>query len=284
MPENKTHKKEEIRIDDIQEFFDLAKVDLTDLAIGYHDSINLDFEFPLSPDKYLKFAKSDCREGSEKGLINALSNAKRSIDCLVESVLNSLNINPNSISDNTNVFFGDVLSGTESKIAPKSLKLFCALGFAPSILISEVRTLRNKVEHDYVIPKKADVIKAIEVADLLLNNVKAKEIYSATIDITDQQSQKKIEGDWGSITGIYFSERFSKRENGVCKFTLECFAKDNWLHYHFQGNELVYFYLLRAMFTAAHDEETLAITIKSMFNHIETKTPKKHIKIATVHR
>lgn len=284
MSEKTVKKKEEVAVNDIQDFFDLVKVDLTDIAIGYHDNINLDFEFPMSPEKYLKFAKSDLKDGSEKGLINALSNAKRSIDCLIESVLNSLHINPNSIPEAVNSFYEDVLNDVEKQITPNSLKLFCGLGFAPSILISEVRTLRNKVEHDYVIPLKSDVVKAIEVADLLLNNVKAKEIYSGTIDITDRQSQIDIEENRRNIKGIYFDKSYLTCENSNCTFQLRWYTETKRIIYYFKGNELVYFYFLRSMFIAAHDEDALASTIKSMFNHINTKTPKKYIKISQVYR
>jgi hypothetical protein len=280
---SKKKSRERVQIGSIKGIFELSKLDYTDIAIGYHDNINLEFQFDLSPENYLQFAKSDLKENSEKGLINGLSNAKRSIDCLVESVLNSLSINPNAIPPNVEDFFREVLSEEERNIKPKSLKLFCALGFAPSILISEVRTLRNKIEHDYVIPKKQDVVKAIEVADLLLNNVKAKEIYSASIDLTDRKSQIKDEYGSSAITGVYFTDNYFSKENDKCKFELQVFG-DDWNYYPFSGEEIEYFYFLRAMFIAAHDEDNLRNTIKLMFNHIDLKIPKKHLKVVQVHR
>jgi hypothetical protein len=283
-----TNKKfrEQVKIETFDELFQISKIDFTNVIIGYHDNISLGYTSPISPDLYLKYAKLDLREGGDKGLINALSNAKRSIDCLVEAVLNSLNINPDSITDSAIKFCDEVLEGQQKNISPKSLKLFCALGFAPSILISEVRTLRNKVEHDYSIPDLLDVNKAIEVADLLLNNVRAKEAFSSCIEITDEKSRFKVNGfEFIPITGLYFCDRYPEdNDQGVNKFDLEFLTDTYWYKYQFIGNELIFFFLLRAMFTAAHDEDVLIDTIKMMLNYVKIKTPLEFVKISKVHQ
>lgn len=284
MSEELSRKRNKVKFDSLDELIDLAKVDFTDLSIGYGDNINLNYSFQVSPEAYLKYAKSDLKIGGGKSLINSLSNAKRSIDCLVESVLKSLNIDPNKIPENAIKFCDLVLDENEKNIKPKSLKLFCALGLAPSILISEVRTLRNKVEHEYVIPELTDVVKATEVADLLLNNVKAKEMYSCCIDITDVKSQLKADSEYGgAITGLYFNEIYPQKDERVCEFALE-FYGDDWNSYYFTGDELVYFFFLRAMFIAEHDEDNLKETIALLLNYVNIKTPKEHVKITQVHR
>ncbi|WP_298769169.1 hypothetical protein [uncultured Shewanella sp.] len=284
MSESSASKKKDINVSSLEELFEISKVDFTNLAIGYHDNINFEYAFPVSPDTYLKYAKSDLKNGDDKSLINALSNAKRSIDCLVESTLKSLNIDSSSTDPNLINFCNEVLDESQQRIVPKSLKVFCALGLAPSILVSEVRALRNKVEHEYVVPSLSDVTKAIEVADLLLNNVKAKELYSACIDIIDLKSQLKSDSKYGaSITGLYFNEVYPKKEKGICEFVIELYS-DNRYSYNFTGEESAYFYFLRAMFIAAHDEDNLKDTIKMSLNNINIKTPKEHVKIVQVHR
>jgi len=282
--EELSRKRNKVKLDSLDELIELAKVDFTDLSIGYGDNISLNYSFQVSPETYLKYAKSDLKVGGGKSLINSLSNAKRSIDCLVESVLKSLNIDPNKIPENGMKFCDLILNDNEKNIKPKSLKLFCALGLAPSILISEVRTLRNKVEHEYVIPELTDVVKATEVAELLLNNVKTKEVYSSCIDITDVKSQLKVDSEYGGgITGLYFNEIYPKKDERVCEFALE-FYNDDWNSYYFTGDELVYFFFLRAMFIAEHDEDNLKETIALLLNYVNIKTPKEHVKITQVHR
>jgi len=271
----KNNEKDNIlEVSSAEKIFHKINIDYTNLEIKYSDNINFKFEFPITPREYLKYAQSDIKEKGKKGLINALSNSKRSIDCLVETILNSLGIAPDKIQPNAIKFCNEVLNSKDKNIEPQSLKLFCALGFAPSFLISEVRLLRNKVEHEYEIPNLYDVVKAVEVAELLLNNVKAKELYSTSIHITECR-----EGDTPSI---YFEEsHYIKSENNSC-FSLLAFNKNinnKILKYEFKGDELIFYFLLKAMFIASHDNELLIYTIKLMLQNIGTKTPKEHIKI-----
>jgi hypothetical protein len=269
-------KLKEVIFDDIDTFFKEAKIDYTNLVIGIHDNINFQFKFPITPIEYLKFAQKDYKSGTTKDLINALSNAKRSIDCLIETVLKSLGIDPHNISSHGLTFCNDVLLNLSDTIKPNSLKLFCALGFAPSFLISEVRNLRNIVEHEYKIPDESDVIRAIEISELLINNVKAKEIFSGTVEITDRNVTNP-----NRLNGIYFDTTSYSPKDQICRFDLEIFPKDRVQRskYKFTDGEIVYFYFLRAMFVGYHDEEMLIETIRKMLSYINILTPPEHIKI-----
>ena len=40
---------------------------------------------------------------------------------------------------------------------------------APSFLGSKIRLLRNKLEHEYAIPKKKEIKEAVEIAELFIN-------------------------------------------------------------------------------------------------------------------
>ena len=100
------------------------------------DLVNFEyFDFEITPKEYLKFAKQDLKDNSDRALVNALSNAKRSIDCLIESTLQGLSINIEK-NDLINDFCNKVLSKENKSIEPMILKLFTALGFAPSVLIT----------------------------------------------------------------------------------------------------------------------------------------------------
>jgi hypothetical protein len=261
-----------------KEVFEHVKLDYTNLSIGAHDNVNFRFSFPVMPFDYLNYAQKDMSENNQKGLINALSNGKRSIDCLIEVVLRSLHIDPNNIERAALDFCADVLSDKEKDIKPTSLRLFCALGFAPSFMISEVRNLRNKVEHEFQIPNELDVIRALEVSELLINNVKAKEVFSSTIDISDVKRHENA-GD-GYITGIYFEEDYKTND-----FKISGQDRNNSeIEYYFNTKEPEYYYLLRAMFVADHDREKLTNTIYKLIKILDVKTPNQFVKAQDIHR
>ncbi len=87
-----------VKAKSVQDVFDAIKLDYTNLSIGTYDNINFSHKFPIMPVDYLKYAQNDMSDSNERGLINALSNSKRSIDCQIEVVLRSLNIDPECIT------------------------------------------------------------------------------------------------------------------------------------------------------------------------------------------
>ncbi|WP_345974137.1 hypothetical protein [Sulfurimonas sp. HSL3-7] len=235
------------------------------------DLVNFEyFNFQITPKEYLKFAKEDLKDNSNRALINALSNAKRSIDCLIESTLKGLSINiENNISPEALNFCNKVLNGKDKGIMPNTLKLFNALGLAPSILITEVRFLRNVIEHEYKLPKREDVIRAIEVADLLINSVESKKIKSCELLITDKSYNKGILFDLS-----YESNRFNLNSVEMPDAT-HLSRKSS---YSFHGDELIYYYFLRAMIIAEQDEDELFEVIKLLISEIKPTLSIKHIK------
>lgn len=267
-----------VRATSVQEVFDLVKLDYTNLSIGVSDNINFNHSFPVMPFDYLKYAQEDMSTSSGKALINALSNSKRSIDCMIEVVLRSLNINPENVHPSALEFCAKVLPTRERNIKPLSLRIFCALGLAPSFLITEVRNLRNKVEHEFQIPNELEVLRAIEIAELLLNNVKAKELYSCCIDISDIK-RKGEKGD-GYITGIHFEDDYKTQA-----FQLTSWFEDGKrVDYHFDTTEVQFYYLLRSMFVAEHDQDKLINTILMLLESLKIKTPREFVKVVDVHQ
>ncbi|TCH60298.1 hypothetical protein [Acinetobacter sp. ANC 4862] len=115
-------------------------------------------------------------------------------------------------------FCEDVLEDDNKNISPISLRLFCALGLSPNLLVTEVRNLRNKIEHEFNLPEKEDVLRAYEVAELLINNIKAKEICSCKIDISD--IHKHGDSSWDHFSGLVFSSTFRLRQEEIGNFRL----------------------------------------------------------------
>lgn len=127
----------------------------------------LDWSFEVNPSEYISFAKRDFREGNKRGLINSLGNSKRAIDCQIDRIFRALGYDPKKYPKNLNEFsefFGD----EDSANLPAKLKVIVGFGIAPCGLVSEIRTLRNKIEHDFIVPSSIDVRRAFETAELFV--------------------------------------------------------------------------------------------------------------------
>lgn len=255
--------RKKVTLNTAEELFEKATLNFKNLSVGYADNINFKNYFDLIPENYLFFAKEDLKQRDERGLINALSNVKRAIDCLIENILKNFGINIKKIPKVALDFCKEVLNDDNNHINPSSLRLFCALGLAPSILVSEVRNLRNKVEHEFSNPKKEDVLRAYEVAELLINNLKAKELYSCAIDISDIQRNDGFSFDY--VTGVRFNSTFGEfKESG--NFFIYFHDSNSFYQYYLNQDDKVFYYFLRAMFIAEFDLEELELCIKKIIS------------------
>ena len=131
--------------------------------------LGTDVSFDISPKEFLNFAKSDIASNNKKGLVNGLTNAKRSIDCEADLFVNAIGLcHSEPFPSNVTSF---IKYSETSGAGNRNLRLVEALGVAPSSLINRYRTLRNKLEHFYKIPEETDVKDSIELAELFINAV-----------------------------------------------------------------------------------------------------------------
>ncbi|MCP4605846.1 MAG: hypothetical protein GY847_35920 [Proteobacteria bacterium] len=129
-------------------------------------------QFDISPQDFSEFAREDFADADARGVVNALTNAKRAIDCQVDMLLTCFGYDPfKKLPKQVN----DYLDGYQSvhgKInAPQKLKLIQTIGAAPSGLISGARRLRNRLEHNYELPTKDEAQESIELASLFIGSV-----------------------------------------------------------------------------------------------------------------
>ncbi|ATO19661.1 hypothetical protein BS636_08345 [Acinetobacter sp. LoGeW2-3] len=260
-------KRKIVVLNTAKELFEKVSLDYQNLYVEYEDNIEFEQYFELSPEDYLKFAKQDLKSKDNRGHINALSNAKRAIDCLVENVLKNFEINPKKINKVALDFCEEVLGEEAKEINPQSLRLFTALGLSPSLLVTETRNLRNKVEHEFSDPNLSDVKRSFEVAELLINNLKAKELYSCSIDLSD--IHKNGNTQYGEITGIRFASRVwaATKTNG--RFELSFYGiKENVYIYVLNQEDKIFYYYLRAMFMARFDLDDFDLCIKKIIKEL----------------
>lgn len=100
-------------------------------------------EFELSARDYLAFAEEDLTINTIKSKINCISNLKRAIDCQIDTFLYVYNLY-------------EVFNEGNLKIG-KKLDFLEFSGVFTSYSITRLNTIRNKMEHNYIIPNIEDL-------------------------------------------------------------------------------------------------------------------------------
>jgi hypothetical protein len=118
---------------------------------NYETGTSLDYEFETNPEDFLEYAKQDIGDGGERSLINAISNAKRAIDCQTDRVLKCLGFE------------------TKRMTFSAKFKLFQDLGLITPRIVRKVVGTRNYLEHEYRLPGRERTRDAIDVATLYID-------------------------------------------------------------------------------------------------------------------
>lgn len=109
----------------------------------------LKYRTPIRPGEYLQFAAADLENGTVHGLVNALSNAKRAIDCQVTSILHGLGL-------------------SKSGNFPAKVGRLQRLGLLAPRIVSKVIRVRNLLEHEFQKPAQSEAEDAVDVATLFI--------------------------------------------------------------------------------------------------------------------
>lgn len=178
----------------ILELIKLIKIDFTQGVVIRGDGAVLDYPFEIKPKDFLDYSKQDFKSKDRRGNINALTNAKRAIDCQTDKVFYSIGLDPNDFPKAIEEFVLKSKNSPVKKDLPVKLKFLQAMGFAPAEIIAKTRLLRNKLEHFYEEPSKEEVSNAIELAELfiLATGSKSKTVWD--FSITDDDKKSKIDG------------------------------------------------------------------------------------------
>jgi hypothetical protein len=113
--------------------------------------------FEISAKEFLAFAKSDFKEKNEKGLINALSNAKRAISLRMDEILKLSCLQKFSSKNRWNI--------------PTKMDKLNEIGiFVPRLLQRKISSLRNLLEHEYIKPTSQEVEDIIDIVELFLTS------------------------------------------------------------------------------------------------------------------
>src|SRR5438105_15457877 len=98
-------------------------------------------DFELSAHDYLEFAEKELEVNTYHNLINCVGHLKRALDCQLDTFLHVFNL-------------FDLFRKRNLKFE-KKLEFLKAAGVFNSRSLARLNTIRNRMEHDYEIPKVA---------------------------------------------------------------------------------------------------------------------------------
>jgi hypothetical protein len=110
-------------------------------------SIEIEPEYKLNPEDFIRFAEIDIEQNDDRSLINSLSNAKRAIDCRTDMIIEALNLSP-------------------KRLKMSKFEILKEMGVLAPRIIDKIRKARNLLEHEYSLPEKGIVEDAVDVAML----------------------------------------------------------------------------------------------------------------------
>jgi hypothetical protein len=159
----------------VKKFIESARLDWSELYFSPDGGSAYFSPFAMSPEVFLTFAKADFFNTDTKGLINALSNAKRAIDCQVDGFLVAIGFDPDKLDKQLGKEgVAHLPANQPGSNGPLKFRLLQALGFATPAIVSRIRRLRNLLEHEYKKPRRKEVSDAIDVAELFVHACRGK--------------------------------------------------------------------------------------------------------------
>lgn len=151
-------------MEDIMEVKDVIQFILQADEIERDASSGSDIIIPIydiSSEEFLDFAENAMASGTKEGIVNAISNLKRAIDCEMDMFFECINIK--RIFDKKNLKF------------EKKTQFLASIGLFPIQTINKLNMMRNKLEHEYKTPEIFDlhtyyelVWSVVKILDLYL--------------------------------------------------------------------------------------------------------------------
>lgn len=143
------------------------------LELVAEGGVILNFEYPLNPGFFLECAADDLKVAGQRGLINALSNAKRAMDCQTDSFISSIGLSPQNLKKQIGkVGMENLRLFTTDCNQPVTYQVLESFGIATPSIVRRVRKIRNLLEHEYKKVSRQFVQDASEIATLYVKACK----------------------------------------------------------------------------------------------------------------
>lgn len=108
--------------------------------------------FEIKPYQFLSFAEDDLKLSYPHKALNALSNAKRALDCQLDSLICSFGLFKSAQKENWKF--------------PKKIEIINKLGILAPRILEKINRIRNLMEHEYVRPDSEQVEDFIDIVSL----------------------------------------------------------------------------------------------------------------------
>jgi hypothetical protein len=129
----------------------------------------------LGPRDFLDFAIADSVTlDEERNRVNCLGNSKRAIDSQVDRLVHKLGFFPLARRERWNI--------------PRKLKFISQSGVVTRRILRRLSTLRNRLEHEFAPPSKAQVEDALDVGILFISYAELVRIPSLNWSLTDKST------------------------------------------------------------------------------------------------
>ena len=114
----------------------------------------IEFSTNIKPKDYIRFAEEDLKISLEHSYINAMSNAKRAIDCQVDNLIAGFGLK-------------------KRRNFPQKAEDVQNLGLVAPRILRKVMKIRNRMEHEYYKPTRDESEDAIDIAVLFVEATSA---------------------------------------------------------------------------------------------------------------
>ena len=153
-----------------KDLLDRANLPWKKLRIEHESGVILNFRYPLTPKFFLNSARDDLKDGSLRGRINALTNAKRAIDCQTDTFLSAIGYSPKGLEKQLGKTVIEGLRTFANSVGhPLKFLVLESLGIVTPAIVTRVRDIRHLLEHQYKKPSINAVNDAIDIAALYVS-------------------------------------------------------------------------------------------------------------------
>ncbi len=259
----------------LRQLLQSAAVDWTRVSIVRDCGSFLTIDYKLSPRFFISAAREDLKERDTRSLVNAISNAKRAIDCQSDGFLRALGFDPARLDKQLSKSCRDSLRAfTTNQDHPLKFKLLESLGIVTPAIVSRVRKLRHLLEHKYQAPRLAAVRDAIDVAELYVGAVQGA-MNSSLEDVVIESGEAfhPLLGKDSRDVGI----RIDRRRCGELQVTISSLSKRRYSSHTLRVGDEAYFPFYRLLF-AVRDERYVEVALKLAIEAIGVAVAKVQVR------
>ncbi len=254
-----------------------ANLDWRRMIVNQESGSLLHHEYPLSAKFFLSCAQKDFEERTPRGLINALSNAKRAIDCQTDSHICAIGLSPSELPKQIGKSgIANLSQFTREEHRPLTFRVLESLGVVAPGIVDRVRSIRHMLEHHYRKPTRAQVRDAIDIASLYVSALEGS-MNSFLENVQLENGKMPSVSDYHTSERSILLELQTYRDFGV-RVAFRDFKKLEEGERHLSPRDASYLPFIR-LFYAARSQENFEQALSCAATQCGFELPLKSIRI-----